>query len=455
MRFLVFITIITWLKTVSTAHIPALLADPSRDEFYTPSPGFEYATPGTILKIRPTPRAVRNLLFFHVPLKNSWQVLVRSQDSFGEPNAIVTTILEPMNSNPSKILSYQTFEDSTSLKCATSYNYQVGIPPFGNVATQFEMKFIIPALNKGYFVISPDYEGPRGAFTVGAQAAHAVLDSIRAVLNSGSITSIDPDAKVAMWGYSGGSLASSWAAVMQPEYAPELSNNLIGVALGGFVTNITAVAEYSDRTPLSGLVPVALNGLANEYPLVRQLLNQEISPKKNASFHRGVQKCFLPAIAYFRGRTILGRNNEKKAMFPNGWHLLDNPGFFEILDKNNLISYNAIPKIPIFVYHGTKDGVVPISYAHKIFDKWCDEGIESFEFAESLTTGHILETFTGAAAAWTWLQKRFDDVPPYNGCFHTRRLTNLKYTGASKSIIDYYDGLFKESFTVKNSTYLV
>ena len=77
---------------------------------------------------------------------------------------------------------------------------------------------------------------------------------------------------------------------------------------------------------------------------------------------------------------------------------------FEILDKNNLISYNAIPKIPIFVYHGTKDGVVPISYAHKIFDKWCDEGIESFEFAESLTTGHILETFTGAAAAWTWLQ---------------------------------------------------
>lgn len=75
MRFLVFITIITWLKTVSTAHIPALLADPSRDEFYTPSPGFEYATPGTILKIRPTPRAVRNLLFFHVPLKtlgNCW-----------------------------------------------------------------------------------------------------------------------------------------------------------------------------------------------------------------------------------------------------------------------------------------------------------------------------------------------------------------------------------------------
>lgn len=51
-----------------------------------------------------------------------------------------------------------------------------------------------------------------------------------------------------MWGYSGGSLASGWAAGLQPNYAPELGGNLLGAALGGFVTNITATAEATDGT---------------------------------------------------------------------------------------------------------------------------------------------------------------------------------------------------------------
>ena len=69
-----------------------------------------------------------------------------------------------------------------------------------------------------------------------------------------------------MWGYSGGTIVAGWAATLQPKYAQELKKNLIGAALGGFVINITATAEATDGTLFAGLIPNALNGLANEFP---------------------------------------------------------------------------------------------------------------------------------------------------------------------------------------------
>ena len=137
--------------------------------------------------------------------------------------------------------------------------------PWSTVATQIDMALMVPMLKQGYYVVSLIMRD-QNPFTVGRQSGKATLDSIRAILKSNKFTGIKSDAKVAMWGYSGGSLASGWAAALQPKYAPELKKNLIGAALGGFVTNITATAEATDGTLFAGLVPNALSGLANEYP---------------------------------------------------------------------------------------------------------------------------------------------------------------------------------------------
>ncbi|RCK57260.1 Lipase 1 [Candida viswanathii] len=401
----------------------------------------------------PPPRPVRNLLFFHVPLKNSWQLLVRSEDSFGNPNAIVTTVLEPHNSDPTKILSYQTFEDSTALKCATSYNFQVGIPPFGNVATQLEMKFLVPALRKGYFVVSPNYNGPKGTFTAGFQSAHAVLNSLRGVLSSGNITGINPEAKVVLWGYSGGSLASSWAASVQPEYAPDLANNLAGVALGGFVTNITSVAEAADRSPLSGLVPLALNGWETS---TRSLGNcsTTLSHPGKTLVSTEVSRSVSPSHRVLPWSYDVGTKRRAQGVLPKRMELARQSGFLLRYQPEQLDFVPWQTSDPRAIYHGAFDAVVPIEYVRKTYDRWCAEGIGSLEFAEAITTGHVLETFGGAVAAWTWIQKRFNGEPAYQGCFHTRRLTNLKYHGASKSVIDYFDGLRKDSnITIASGEY--
>ncbi|RCK57259.1 Lipase 6 [Candida viswanathii] len=430
MKLLIICAIFASFRTLAAISIPVPLPQPGRDDFYTPTPGFEETEPGTLLKIRPTPRPVRNLLFFHVPLENSWQLLVRSCDSFGKPNAIVTTVLVPPDADKHKIVSYHPFEESTALKCAPSYNFQVGTPPFGNVVTQ----------------------DPRG-LGVGGQAGHAVLDSLRGVLHSGEITGVSPDAKAVLWGYSGGSIASSWAAAMQPDYAPELSDNIIGAAMGGTVTNLTAALEATDKTILSGIIPLALNGFANEYPWVREELDLEVDPKKKASFQRGVQKCLLPAATHFRGKKILGANNDKKAFFPNGWSMLRGSVFSPLLLRNSLVDYDYseeavdevhVPKVPVFMYHGRLDRIVPAKDTNKLYDKWCANGIDSLEYSESLTSGHVLEACQGANAAWTWIRQRFEGRLPVQGCSRTTRLTNLKYHGSTKSSRDYYDGLAKD-----------
>ncbi|EMG50207.1 LIP1 Lipase 1 [Candida maltosa Xu316] len=421
------------IHSVVAIILPNPLIKPARDEFYVATPGFEATEPGTILKIRPTPHRLKSL-FFHVPLKNSWQLLVRSEDSRGDPTAIVTTIFEPQNSNPTKILSYQTFEDASNINCSPSFAFQAG-SPFSTFATSFEMNFMVPALKNGYFVVSPDYEGPRSAFTAGIQSGQAVLDSIRAVLRSGNLTGISGDAQVAMWGYSGGSLASGWAASLQPTYAPELSKNLIGAALGGFVTNFTATAEATDGTVFSGIIPLGLHGLGNEYPEIRDLVNREINPKRNVSFQRGVQKCLLPALAHFRGRSML---EGRIPYFIQGFGLLDDPVLFNVIRDNSLIYHLTLPQIPIFVYHGKLDAVVPIKDVIDIFHNWCDSGMQSFEFAEDITNGHISEQIIGAPAAWTWIKARFDGFPAIQGCTHTRRLTNLKYENITKNTLDFF-----------------
>jgi hypothetical protein len=79
-------------------------ANTSDDPFYNPPPGFELTAPGTILKSRPIPRpiAIYNLL---LPVDGAWQLLYRTQDSLGRPDATIVTIIKPKNAKPNNLFS--------------------------------------------------------------------------------------------------------------------------------------------------------------------------------------------------------------------------------------------------------------------------------------------------------------------------------------------------------------
>ena len=419
---------------------PFSLKSPLVDDFYNPPQGYESAKLGEILKLRKTPGKISSL-FILVEVKNSWQLLVRSEDSFGNAAAIVTTVIKPFNADPSKVVSYQSWEDATNIECSPSYGMQFGAP-LSSVQTQVDMIFIVPLLNKGYFVVLPDYEGPKSTFGVGRQSGKATLDSIKAVLKTKDFSGINDDAKVVLWGYSGGSFASGWAAVLQPEYAPELKDNLIGAALGGFAANLTGIAESVDGEVFSGFIPLALNGIANEYPDFKKRLYEEVKPGAKADLQKGAENCLAaslisyPMYQYFTG---------PRRVFEKGWSLLEDEAIGKTLEDNLLIALSKehMPQFPIFVYHGTIDKIIPIKDSLKIYKNWCDWGIGSFEFSEDKLNGHTTETVVGAPAALTWIDARFAGKPAVEGCLFTTRASNFLYPNISESAALYFKGIYQ------------
>ena len=76
------------------------------------------------------------------------------------------------------------------------------------------------------------------------------------------------------------------------EYAPELKDNLIGAALGGFAANLTGIAESVDGEVFSGFIPLALNGIANEYPDFKRDYTKKLN--------------LVPKLIYKRCRELFG-----------------------------------------------------------------------------------------------------------------------------------------------------
>lgn len=432
---------------LSAALIPT---PPEQDGFYDAPDGFEKEEKGTILKWRDVPTKIRSVLF-PVNIKNAWQALIRTEDALGAPIASVITIFEPYNGDNKKLVAYNVAEDAADPNCAPSYAFQNG-GGIDTVINQVEMFLIQTALDQGYYVVSPDYEGPNAAFGAGVLAGQIVLDSIRAALKSGDKSNIDSEAKVAIWGYSGGSIATGWAAALQPTYAPELKPQLVGAAFGGWVTNLTGVADTIDGTLFAGFVFTAVNGLGNQYPeQVNPVIKDEVKPLLYLNFVKNKTFCEVSALVYYAFQRIfkgisLGRYSKQ------GWKTLDDPRIVPVLRNNTLgieETKYATPEIPLFAYQGRIDEIVPYKDAIRVYNVWCDAGVESFEFNEASITGHGLEAVGGVGAALKWIKDRFDGVEPVKGCRHNVRITNLTYPGAILGYLDTLNALLDNVFGFK------
>ncbi|CAI5759725.1 unnamed protein product [Candida verbasci] len=429
----------TWFYLLLLASAASLFpTPPDNDDFYNPPSGYENQPNGAILKSRPVPHTITNLIS-SIKIEGAWQLLVKSEDSFNNPNAIVTTILKPFNADPEKVVSYQVYEDSASIQCSPSYALQSG-SPINTLATSSEIYFIAALLNQGYYVNIPDYEGPKSAFCAAYQSGYAALNSIRAALASGETTGISNMARSVLWGYSGGTIPSSMASVLISSYSPDIVSNVIGVAVGGFVSNISATAEICDGKFCAGIISNALGGLSNEYPAFKSFYDSQINPLLLFNWNLKDKHCLLDSLIYYFNQHFI---SGVFRYIRDSWATINQEPIKTILESNSLVyQKQLVPKVPIFIYHGTIDQVVPFVNSFKTFNQWCEAGVESAEFAEDLTNGHITETIVGAPAALTWIIDRFNGVPPVKGCQHTQRLNNFLYPNIAPSILTYFKSAF-------------
>ncbi len=353
----------------------------------------------------PNPLAIFNLL--PIKVHGAYQLLYRTTDSQGNPQATVTTIIVPENADPTKLLSYQIAEDASWINCAPSYILQSIQNPLNGITGNVEMILIIAALKQGWIVNTPDYEGPNAAFSSGIQSGQATLDSVRAALASENITGVSSSAKYQMWGYSGGSIASEWAAELQPSYAPEL--NFAGVAIGGTIANLSASALAMNRGPFTGLIPAAILGLAAGYPNLTYLFDELLVPSKASAFKQAGTQCIATNIVQFAFQDMF---RYSKLGLEDLFRL---PEVKAVLDTTGLMGVHGVPQMPMYIYNAVLDELTPIAGVDAVIEKLCAQGAD-IQYVRHLLSAHVTEAVTGLGDAFLFLKDRFDGVPLQSGC---------------------------------------
>ena len=394
--------------SIPLTDTPSVPIPPSTDPFYAIS-AEEYAekAPGTALRIR---RAPGNLTTVVANSSAAFNILFRSTDAHGKPSYAVTTLFVPKssrNASSTSLLSVQIAYNAANVDASPSYalysmpdTSNLGIPSTGgDLATE---------LGKGWYVNLPDHEGPHASFGLGNQVGHATLDSVRAVLSSNLLPSDVPVA-YAMWGYSGGSIASIWAAALQASYAPEL--NFAGAALGGLVPDLIHAIDNITASPYAGLIPSLLLGSTSQDPEAREYLKSRLigtGQYNSTAFLATLRYDVTQAFAAFANQDIF-------KYFVGGRADIDAPILQRIFEKNWYEGRAGHPQMPVFVYKAIQDQFSTVKDTDALVGKWCKAGADVL-YERNTVGGHIAEITNGGPRALDWLERLFEGKVEVEGC---------------------------------------
>lgn len=402
---------------VSSAEPPA-----PPDAFYDRPAGLDAYQPGQVIRSRPV--TVRALQLLPVAVQ-AWQLLYRTADAQGRPDAAVTTVMVPHGPAQARpLLSYQAATDSTLRVCAPSYSLVHGAPidfaaPTGPLTLTLpgaEMLFVAAGLAQGWAVTMPDHGGLDDRFLTPHQPGYAVLDSIRAAQSFTPLGLAGPGTPTALWGYSGGAIASSWAVEEQPGYAPEL--NIVGAAIGAPERDLEASLRAANQKLLAGLIPIALASMGKDSPEFAAELDQYLTPSGREIVARARNHC-------------AAQNVLSNLLFDYNLHLtvpveqaLANPVIRREIDVRSVTG--RAPTVPTYVYNGVSEEVAPVSGTDKLVASYCAGGAPVTYRREifpqhtplELLTTHGTVVATGGPGALAWLTQRLaPGAPPVTaGC---------------------------------------
>ena len=233
----------------------------------------------------------------------------------------------------------------------------------------------------------PDYEGPLASFTAGVQSGHATIDSIRAVLNSGF--GLRPDARYAMYGYSGGALASEWAAELQVQYAPEMA--FAGAALGGLTPNVTSVIESVNGGPSADLIVNGVLGLTSQAPAAQAYVLGQLKPggpfNATGFLAARVQSTAMDDRQFY--------NQSIFDYFTSGPAVISNPVLQALVNRDGIMGYHGVPQMPVFAYKAVHDEISAIADTDALVARYCGVGANIL-YQRNSVGGHTAEALNGA-----------------------------------------------------------
>ncbi|MEV6426293.1 lipase family protein [Nocardia sp. NPDC051463] len=377
------------LLLTTTATAGPIYPQPDPDPFYAAPADLEAHRPGDVLDVRGMPP----LPLF--PGATVSLVKFRSTDTHGAPIAATTTILTPVGHRPdAPLLSYQHFINSLGTGCAIShtlYNSDLNL-----TATTPMLNAV---LQRGWSVALPDHLGPQFALGAGRLGGQIVLDGIRAVKRLPELAVQHSPAVMA--GYSGGGLATAWAAALQPSYATELQ--LVGAAIGGYPANLVTMAQALgfEPHPAFGLAMATAIGLEREYP-DRLPTSAYLNPRGLALRDAMANSCTNNILA-------IGANGSARE-YVTSTSVFDSPEARSVVEENSLDLYAGVPEIPMFEWHSPSDPLIPVDAVNNTDRRWCAAGVQLQTMLVSAPE-HLSAAAQGAPAVMQWLDGRVRGEP--------------------------------------------
>jgi hypothetical protein len=384
---------------------------------YTGSTPLAQVAPGTVLKSR--------TLYYHVvgltlPVRVV-QLLYRSAGALGQPTVNVTSVLEPpLPPAVPRAVSYQSFYDS--LNPADEPSAQIaGDVTLGGLVADAESVVIAPLLLEGYTVIVPDTEGQTADFSSSPEYGMNTLNSIRAATSS-PLTGLTTSTPIGMFGYSGGAIATDWAAQMAPSYAPDVNRQLVGAAEGGVLVDPAHNLTYVSGSSIwAGIIPLAIIGIARGFhiditPYLSSYGRQRYGALQKASI--------INVLGQYPGLTFAQLVKPRYA----------NPASIPVLVKvENELNAGSLgsPTIPMFIGQGANgiaegtpgnkpgigpgDGVMVAGDVRTLARDFCASGT-AVDYTQYDALSHITTFPVWTPAALAWLDGRFAGSPAPNDC---------------------------------------
>ncbi|MFY9189886.1 MAG: lipase family protein [Lawsonella sp.] len=215
---------------------------------------------------------------------------------------------------------------------------------------------------RGWAVLIPDFLGMFGEYGANIMSGRIVLDAIAAATNTKAFGLYNSRAIVT--GYSGGGMASMYAAAQQPTYAP--GSNLLAVAAGGTPVDLPWMVDFFSKlgpipNPVFGYGTGVLMGLQREYG-ERIRVYDRLTENGKKVFRASRSLCHDEMLEASSGES-----------FPSMFAVDDiasSPDILAAGKANSLTYYAPIPKVPLYIYGAYTDIAVPLSLMEKVVNRY-------------------------------------------------------------------------------------
>ena len=402
-----------------TASAAGAAVPPEKDPFYSYEGSAPLAgiAPGTVLKTR--------ILSYHVagvplPIKVV-QLLYRSTGETGTPTVNVTSVLQPpLRLDAPTIVSYQSFYDSLNPEDEPSYAISGGVTLGGLIPTA-ESGLIAPALLAGETVVVPDTEGETADFSAGPEYGMNTLDSLRAVLSSPAGGAMEAK-KIGLIGYSGGAIATGWAAELASSYAPDLSSRIVGAAMGGVLVDPAHNLHYVEgSTVWAGVIPMSVIGVSRAFHV-------DLTPYLNEyglQLYNKLQRASIETVLGEYPGLTWAQMAKPEYQTPESV-----PVYVEVVNQL-IMGSRGTPNMPMFIGQGNGgelegtagnkegigpgDGVMIAGDVRSLAREYCARGVP-VQYKEYQHLSHVPSATVWLGEADSWLAARFAGLSAPQNC---------------------------------------